>query len=116
MSNQSASPVHARDVGVLPSPAFIYGKAQDAFAAVPASIAPAEAGRIEVPLDELGFFHLRSASEIAEIQHLRSVIALPAAALSDPDFHTREKKETRSVSWAPSNTRANSSEPSASFH
>jgi hypothetical protein len=116
MSDPSASPAQVRDFAALPSQAFAYAKQHDSYPALPASLGAAEAGRIEVPLDELGFFHLRSASEIAEIQHLRSVIALPAAALSDPDFHTREKKETRSVSWAPSNTRANSSEPSASFH
>jgi len=116
MSDQTASQVHARGFAALPSQVFAYGKAQGAYPVLPAPAAPpAEAGRMEVPLDELSFFHLRSASEIAEIQHLRSAIALPASALSDPEFRTREKKETSSVSSAPSNAMANSSGPSGSY-
>lgn len=52
--------------------------------------------RLEVPLQELGFRHLRSAAEISQIVHLRQEIQLPASALADPAFHTREKKETNS--------------------
>jgi hypothetical protein len=116
MSDQSASPAHARVFAALPAHAFAYGNAQGSYPALPAALPPVEIGRKEVPLDELSVFHLRTSSEIAEIQHLRSAIALPASALADPDFQAREKKETRSGSWARSNTRGSSSEPSASFH
>jgi hypothetical protein len=109
MSDHSASPAHGRDFAPLPSQTFSYP-------ALPISLAPAEIGRKEVPLDELSVFHLRTASDIAEIQHLRAAIALPASALADPDFQAREKKETRWDSWAPLNIRVNSLEPSASFH
>lgn len=55
-------------------------------------------GRIELPLDELSFHRLRTPAEIGQILHLRSEINLPAAALADPSFHTREKKETN-MGW-----------------
>jgi hypothetical protein len=116
MSDHSASPVHAREFAALPPQAFSYQPGLGAYPALPASLPPAEIGRKEIPLDELSVFHLRTPSEIAEIQHLRAAIALPASALADPDFHAREKKEIRSASWAPSNTRASSSEPFALFH
>ncbi|GAC1600572.1 MAG: hypothetical protein NVS3B2_02880 [Ramlibacter sp.] len=51
-------------------------------------------GRLDLPLDELSFHRLGSSAEIAQIVHLRGEIQLPAAALADPSFHTREKKET----------------------
>lgn len=51
-------------------------------------------GRLEVPIDELRFFHLKTEAEIARIRHLREEIQLPASALADPSFSTREKKET----------------------
>lgn len=54
--------------------------------------------RLEVPISELSFAHLRATDEIARIVHLRQQIQLPAATLADPDFHTREKKETKSAS------------------
>ena len=50
--------------------------------------------RLDLPLDELSFYRLCNVEEIARIQHLRGEIQLPAAALADPSFHTREKKET----------------------
>jgi hypothetical protein len=115
MSDQSASPMHARDFGAMQSPAYHYPPA-GAYPALPVSLPPSEVGRKEVPLDELSFFRLTAPSDIAEIHHLRAAIQLPASALADPDFQAREKKEIRSVSWAPSNTRANSLEPSASSH
>lgn len=52
--------------------------------------------RLEVPIDELSFAHLRATDEIGRIVHLRQQIQLPAATLTDPAFHTREKKETKS--------------------
>jgi hypothetical protein len=116
MSDHSASPAHGRDFAPLPSQTFSYPSEPSAYPALPISLAPAEIGRKEVPLDELSVFHLRTASDIAEIQHLRAAIALPASALADPDFQAREKKETRWDSWAPLNIRVNSLEPSASFH
>jgi hypothetical protein len=51
-------------------------------------------GRLELPLEELSFHRLTTPAEIAQILHLRGEIQLPAAALADPSFHTREKKET----------------------
>jgi hypothetical protein len=116
MSDHSASPVHARDFAALPSRAFGYLPGPGAYPALPISLPPTEIGRKEVPLDELGFFRLTAPSDIAEIQHLRAGLALPASALADPDFQAREKKEIRSDSWAPSNIRVNSLEPSASSH
>ena len=54
-------------------------------------------GRLELPLDELSFHRLTTPCEIAQIMHLRGEIQLPASALADPSFHTREKKETSTV-------------------
>lgn len=54
-------------------------------------------GRLEVPLDELSFHRLSTLAEIDQILHLRGELTLPAAALADPSFHTREKKETSTV-------------------
>src|SRR6266540_500270 len=53
-----------------------------------------QAGRLEVPLEELSFRHLRTPAEIALIRHLREEIRLPAAVLADPGFRVHEKKET----------------------
>ena len=55
---------------------------------------PAVPGTRELPLDELEIRHLRSTDEIGRVIHLRSEIHLPAAALGDPEFAAREKKET----------------------
>jgi hypothetical protein len=115
MSDQSASPMHVRDFGALQSPAYHYPHAPRVYPALRVSLPPTEVGRKEVPLDELSFFRLMAPSDIAEIHHLRAAIQLPASALADPDFQAREKKEIRSDSWVPSNTRASSLEPSASF-
>jgi len=51
-------------------------------------------GRLELPLEELSFHRLTTPAEIGQIMHLRGEINLPATALADPSFHTREKKET----------------------
>ncbi|MFC5499858.1 hypothetical protein ACFPOE_20115 [Caenimonas terrae] len=50
--------------------------------------------RLELPLDELSFHRLTTHADIGRILHLRGEINLPATALADPSFHTREKKET----------------------
>jgi hypothetical protein len=63
---------------------------------------------------EVGFRQLLGPAEIARVLHLRSEIQLPTSALTDPGFATREKKETRRASWAPSSARVNTSVPSAS--
>ena len=54
-------------------------------------------GRLDLPLGELSFHRLTTPAEIAQILHLRGEIQLPASALADPSFHTREKKETSTV-------------------
>lgn len=77
--------------------------------------APPPAGSRELPLDELEIRHLRGADEIARVVHLRSEINLPAATLADPEFISREKKETRTVSSPVSSGAAPTSGPSASF-
>lgn len=51
-------------------------------------------GRLELPLEELSFHRLTTPAQIDQILHLRGELTLPAAALADPSFHTREKKET----------------------
>ena len=61
----------------------------------------------DVQPHEVNFRHLRGAAEISRIVHLRQEIQLPASALADTGFATREKKETRSVSWGPSCDSAN---------
>lgn len=55
-------------------------------------------GRLDLPLDELSFHRLTTPAEIGQILHLRGEINLPATALADPSFHTREKKETNTGS------------------
>lgn len=77
--------------------------------------APWQDGRLEVPLDELNFRHLQGAEEIAQIVHLRQEIQLPASALADPTFHTREKKKTRRASSLHLNAAMPTSERFASF-
>jgi hypothetical protein len=66
--------------------------------------------RLELPLEELSFRHLKTAQEIARIVPLRQQIALPAAALADPGFAAREKKETRRALSPLSSAAAPSSE------
>jgi hypothetical protein len=111
MSDHSASPAHVRDFATLPSQVFAYAKQHDSYPALPASLAAAEAGRIEVPLDELGFFRLTAPSDIAEIHHLRAEIQLPASAVADPGFRAREKKETRKALSGHSSGATSSSAP-----
>ena len=54
----------------------------------------------DVQPHEVNFRHLRGSVEIARILHLRREIQLPASALADTGFATREKKETKSASLA----------------
>lgn len=71
--------------------------------------------RLEVPLAELSFRHLRTPEEIASIVHLRREIQLVAAGVADPAFVAREKKETRRALSPLSNAAAPSSGRFASF-
>lgn len=66
----------------------------------------------EVQPHEVNFRRLRGAHEIASILHLRQEISLPASALADAGFRTREKKEMKSVS---SGRSCDSARPSARF-
>jgi hypothetical protein len=50
----------------------------------------------ELQPHEVGFRRLRGHREIAGVQHLRQQIALPASAVGDAGFVSREKKETKS--------------------
>jgi hypothetical protein len=63
--------------------------------------ATAAAAATDVQPHEVDFRRLRGAREIARVVPLRQQIALPAAALDDPAFALREKKETRWASSAP---------------
>ena len=56
----------------------------------------------ELQPQDVGFRHLQGAAEIAGVTHLRSEIQLPAAALGDPGFAAREKKEMKSAWSVPS--------------
>ncbi len=67
----------------------------------------------ELQPHEVGFTQLRGAREIARVLHLRGQIALPASAVDDPGFHTREKKETSPASWALSRATVSTSVRSA---
>ena len=111
MSDQTASPARSRDFAALPSPVFAYAGPQGAYPVLPVSHPPAEAGRMEVFLDELGFFRLTAPSDIAEIHHLRAEIQLPASAVADPTFRAREKKEIRKALWEHSSGATSSSAP-----
>jgi len=62
---------------------------------VPFPHAPA---RLDVSADELWLHGLKSPREIADIQHLRRQIQLPAHVLADPGFAVLEKKETNRAS------------------
>jgi hypothetical protein len=73
------------------------------------------AGRLEVPVDELGFCCLQTPAQIARITHLRREIQLPEAVISDPCFGAREKKETNRDSSVRLRFAGHSSERSASF-
>lgn len=53
----------------------------------------------DVQPHEVNFRRLRGAHEIARILHLRDEIQLPASAVGDSAFATREKKETKSA-WS----------------
>ncbi len=68
----------------------------------------------QVQPHEVGFRRLRGPHEIARIRHLREELHLSAAALADPNFALREKKETRWESSARSCVSATPSVPSAS--
>ncbi len=60
----------------------------------------AAARRREAELEpgEVSFRRLRTAVELRRIEHLRAEIQLPASAVADPGFRSREKKETRKAS------------------
>ena len=51
--------------------------------------------RLDVPLSELSFRHLKTADEISGVAHLRKEIQLVASGVADPTFVAREKKETK---------------------
>jgi len=72
-----------------------------------------QAGRLDVPIDQLSFRQLRTPAQIARVLPLRQAIALPETVLSDPGFDAREKKETRRGWLARSSAMAPSSGPSA---
>jgi hypothetical protein len=82
------------------------------FGLLPASMLPPPEGDLglsqapefaaEVQPHQLSFRQLRGAREIAHILHLRDEIALSSATRADASFASREKKETRPASSAPS--------------
>ncbi|HVE54430.1 MAG TPA: hypothetical protein VNB23_13710, partial [Ramlibacter sp.] len=53
----------------------------------------------DVPLPEIEFRRVHAGDELAAVQKLRSEIQLPGAAMADPGFLAREKKETGMV-WS----------------
>ena len=53
------------------------------------------AAATEIQPHEVNFRRLRGGREIARVASLRQEIALPPAAVGDPAFALREKKETR---------------------
>jgi hypothetical protein len=63
----------------------------------------------EVELGDIQFRRLRAGDEIQALQKLRAEIQLPGAALADPGFLTREKKETGRGSSASSSGKRSSS-------
>jgi hypothetical protein len=67
-----------------------------------------------LPLDKLQLHHLRSASEIRSIVHLREEIDLSVHAAAGPQFDMLEKKETSAASSAGSSTPGSGSARSAS--
>lgn len=67
--------------------------------AAPSPHLPAVAQPRDIAIDELEIRPLRHPDEIAHVLHLRQEIHLPPAALADPAFASREKKETSTVSW-----------------
>ncbi|WP_332813584.1 hypothetical protein [Ramlibacter sp.] len=58
---------------------------------------PEADGSREIAIEDLTIRCLRKASDIRELSQLRRQIDLRAAASADPQFATREKKETN---WA----------------
>ena len=54
---------------------------------------------MDVQPEEVEFRQLRGRHDIGRIVHLREEIRLPASALGDSSFMTREKKETKSA-WS----------------
>jgi hypothetical protein len=52
----------------------------------------------DLQAEDIDFIRLRGPRDIARVQHLRRQIALPASAVGDPGFASREKKETSWVS------------------
>jgi len=72
--------------------------------------APIPAPR-DIAIDELEIRPLRQPDEIARVLHLRQEIHLPSAALADPEFASREKKETSTASSPDSSGAATGLEP-----
>lgn len=72
-------------------------------------VAPAMRREAELEPREVRFRRLRTEIELRRIEHLRAEIHLPASAVADPDFRTREKKEMRKGSSAHSSGAAVSS-------
>ena len=98
-----------------------FSSLEQSFALMPAGMPMPLAGEprlFETPVSndvqphEVSFRQLRGATEIGRILHLRNEIALPASALGDAGFGTREKKEMKLASWARSCATGNTSEPS----
>jgi len=94
MSSHSILPFAGRDLGALPGMRFVLPPE-----VVPEISPEPQSIRQDVPIDELSFRHLKSGAEMAQVSHLRQQIQLPAAALADPGFGAREKKETSKASW-----------------
>jgi len=68
---------------------------------------------LDVQADEVEFQQLLGRHDIGQILHLREELRLPASALGDSSFMTREKKETKSAWLADFSGMASSSVPSA---
>jgi hypothetical protein len=65
----------------------------------------------DVPLEEIAFRRVRAGDEVAAVQKLRAEIQLPGAAVADPGFVAREKKEIGAESSVRSNGGTISSAP-----
>jgi len=94
MSNLSATPLPRAE-----APHLLSGLSPGIALPAPARpVVPEELQeRQEIPLDELRFTPLKTQQDIDRVRALRGAIQLPAAALADPYFHAREKKETSTV-------------------
>lgn len=125
MSNRLALPFSRNDLARLPGNSGaltgtpVWRTRAGMSGGCPASLlafaaAEADVEREETPVDQLSFRRLRTAADIARIRHLREEIQLPVSAVADPDFQTREKKETSRGLWVPLSVVASSSGRSGS--